>query len=64
MGMERQDEYKAWKMAGEKAGEVVGEARLEKVGVDFFKRAILPELNSRPKYARTGAASKKEPGQA
>jgi hypothetical protein len=64
MGMERQDEYKAWKMAGEKAGDLVGETRLEKVGVDFFKRAILPELNSRPKYARTGAASKNEPGQA
>lgn len=52
MGLERADDYKAWKIAGAQAAETVGQARLEKVGVDFFNKAILPELASRPSYAK------------
>jgi Fe-S oxidoreductase len=44
MGLPYEDEYKAWKKAGADAAALVGEARLEKVGVQFFERAIVPEL--------------------
>ena len=48
MGLPYQDEYKAWKKSGERAAEVIGAARLEPVGVQFFERAMLPELKKRP----------------
>lgn len=43
MGLAYEDEYKAWKKAGEGARAAVGE-RVEKIGIQFFDRAVLPEL--------------------
>jgi Fe-S oxidoreductase len=48
MGLAYVDEYKAWKRAGEHAGELIGSERLQKVGIDFYERALLPELKKRP----------------
>ena len=48
IGLQYADEYKAWKKAGPKAAELIGEQRLEKVGIQFFERAMLPELVKRP----------------
>ena len=48
MGLPYEDEYKAWKKAGDGAAALIGQARLEKVGVQFYERAILPELKKRP----------------
>jgi Fe-S oxidoreductase len=49
MGLAYQDEYKAWKRAGEGAAKLIGSERIAKVGIDFYERAILPELKKRPK---------------
>jgi Fe-S oxidoreductase len=49
MGIAYEDEYKAWKRAGEGAAELIGLERIAKVGVAFYERAILPELKRRPK---------------
>jgi DNA-binding phage protein len=43
MGLEYEDEYKALKKAGADAAAVLGD-RVQKVGVKFFERAMLPEL--------------------
>lgn len=43
MGLEYEDEYKALKKAGADAAAVLGD-RVQKVGVQFFERAMLPEL--------------------
>jgi len=48
MGLQYEDEYKAWKTAGSNAGAAIGEKRVEQVGVQFFERAMLPELMKRP----------------
>jgi len=48
MGLQYEDEYKAWKTAGANAGNAIGEKRVEQVGVQFFERAVLPELMKRP----------------
>jgi len=48
MGIAYEDEYKAWKRAGEGATELIGRERIEKVGIQFYERAILPELKKRP----------------
>jgi len=48
MGLAYQDEYKAWKRAGEGAGALIGAERIAKVGIQFYERAILPELKKRP----------------
>jgi Fe-S oxidoreductase len=48
MGLAYPDEYKAWKRAGEGAAELIGGERIAKVGIDFYERAILPELKKRP----------------
>jgi Cysteine-rich domain len=48
MGLEYVDEYKEWKKSGPRAGALIGEARLALVGVQFFERAMLPELVKRP----------------
>ncbi len=48
MGLPYEDEYKAWKKAGPDAAAVIGEKRIEKVGVEFFERAMLPELVKKP----------------
>ncbi len=48
MGLAYIDEYKDWKKSGPNAGERIGEARLAQVGVQFFERAMLPELMKRP----------------
>ena len=48
MGLAYEDEYKAWKKAGANAAELIGEERIAKVGVQFFERALLPELKKRP----------------
>ena len=48
MGLPYEDEYKAWKRAGEGARELIGEERIAKVGIEFYERAILPELKKRP----------------
>jgi hypothetical protein len=49
MGLAYEDEYKAWKRAPERAAELIGEERLAKVGIEFYERAMLPELRKRPK---------------
>lgn len=48
IGLQYEDEYKAWKKAGASAGTLIGEKRVEQVGVQFFERALLPELMKRP----------------
>ncbi len=48
MGLAYADEYKAWKKAGADAAELIGEERIARVGVQFFERALLPELKKRP----------------
>lgn len=48
MGIAYEDEYKAWKKAGAGAAELIGEERIARVGVQFFERALLPELKKRP----------------
>jgi len=48
MGLEYVDEYKEWKKAGPNAAALIGDARLAQVGVQFFERAMLPELVKRP----------------
>jgi Fe-S oxidoreductase len=51
MGLAYEDEYKAWKRAGEGAAALIGPERVAKVGVTFYERAILPELKKRPKLS-------------
>ena len=48
MGLAYPDEYKEWKKSGPNAAAAVGDARLAQVGVQFFERAMLPELIKRP----------------
>jgi len=48
IGLDYADEYKAWKKAGPAAAQLIGEKRLAQVGVQFFERALLPELVKRP----------------
>lgn len=48
IGLQYEDEYKAWKKAGPNAGTLIGTNRMEQVGVQFFERALLPELIKRP----------------
>jgi Fe-S oxidoreductase len=48
IGLEYVDEYKAWKKAGPDSAALIGERRLAQVGVQFFERAMLPELLKRP----------------
>jgi len=48
IGLQYEDEYKAWKKAGANAGALIGEKRIAQVGVQFFERALLPELIKRP----------------
>ncbi|HET6492605.1 MAG TPA: heterodisulfide reductase-related iron-sulfur binding cluster [Burkholderiales bacterium] len=48
IGLDYVDEYKAWKKSGPNAAELIGEQRLAQVGVQFFERAMLPELVKRP----------------
>lgn len=48
MGLPYVDEYKEWKRAGPNAAAAIGEARIAQVGVQFFERAMLPELVKRP----------------
>jgi hypothetical protein len=44
MGLPYEDDYKAWK----RAGEVTDPERIAKVGIEFYERAVLPELKKRP----------------
>jgi Fe-S oxidoreductase len=60
MGLDYADEYKAWKKSGAQAAALIGEERLERVGVKFFERAMLPELLKRPP-GLDAAAHKKKP---
>ena len=48
MGLPYEDEYKAWKRAGDGAAQMIGPERIAKVGIEFYERAILPELKKRP----------------
>ena len=48
IGLDYADEYKAWKKAGPDAARLIGDERLQQVGVQFFERAVLPELVKRP----------------
>ena len=48
MGLGYIDEYKDWTKSGANAGAQIGEARLAQIGVQFFERAMLPELMKRP----------------
>src|ERR1051325_1539443 len=48
MGLPYEDEYKAWKKAGDGATAMIGAERIAKVGVQFYESAILPELKKRP----------------
>lgn len=44
------DEYAAWKNAGSEAAirDKIGDARIKKIGADFFAKQMLPELLKRP----------------
>lgn len=66
IGLDYVDEYKAWKKAGAAAGALIGEKRMEKVGIQFFERALLPELMKRPLGVAPApaAAEKREPSSA
>lgn len=44
MGLPYEDEYKAWKKAGEGAAAAIDDRRMAKVGIQFFERAVVPEL--------------------
>ena len=48
IGLTYEDEYKAWKKAGADAATLIGEERIARVGMPFFERAILPELEKAP----------------
>ena len=48
MGLPYEDEYKAWKKSPEAAKEMIGADRVAKVGIEFYERAVLPELKKRP----------------
>ena len=48
MGIEYEDEYRAWKNAGKDAKPLIGAARVEKVGAALVDRALLPEFSRRP----------------
>lgn len=48
MGLAYEDEYKAWKRSPDAAKEMIGAERIAKVGIEFYDRAILPELKKRP----------------
>lgn len=48
MGLPYEDDYKAWKRAGEGAATLIGAERIAKVGIEFYERAVLPELKKRP----------------
>jgi Fe-S oxidoreductase len=43
MGLPYQDDYKSWKRAG-----AIGADGIARVGVEFYERAIVPELKKRP----------------
>ena len=58
IGLQYVDEYKAWKKAGANAASLIGDKRLAQVGVQFFERAMLPELMKRP----LGIPKTTEPG--
>lgn len=63
MGLAYEDEYKAWKRAGEGAAALIGPERMAKVGIAFYERAILPELKKRPGSAgdrNSGTASSRD----
>jgi Fe-S oxidoreductase len=60
MGLSYVDEYKQWKRAGKDAAAAIGAARVAQVGVQFFERAMLPELVKRP--VGLAAKNKKDPG--
>ena len=49
MGLPYEDEYKAWKKAGDGATAMIGEKRVAAVGVQFYERAVLPELKKLPR---------------
>ena len=48
MGLPYEDEYKAWKKAGDGATAMIGEKRVAAVGMEFYERAVLPELKKVP----------------
>ena len=52
MGLPYKDEYKAWKRSPEAAKEMIGAERIAKVGIEFYERAILPELKKRPTLSK------------
>lgn len=52
MGLPYEDEYKAWKRAPDEAKEMIGAERIAKVGIEFYERAILPELKKRPTLSK------------
>jgi Fe-S oxidoreductase len=49
MGLPYEDEYKAWKKAGDGATAIIGEKRIAAVGVEFYERAVLGELKRMPR---------------
>ena len=52
MGLPYEDEYKAWKRSPDAAKEQIGAERIAKVGIEFYERAILPELKRRPTLSK------------
>jgi Fe-S oxidoreductase len=48
MGLAYRDEYKAWKKSPDAAQHMIGAERIAKVGIEFYERAVLPELKKRP----------------
>ncbi len=51
MGMDLQDEYSEWKNAPceEDAIAMIGAARIERVGAEFFQAQVLPEIRRKPR---------------
>jgi hypothetical protein len=47
MGLAYEDEYKAWKKIGDDPVALIGSERIEKIGIQFFNRAVLPELRKK-----------------
>lgn len=51
MGLDLKDEYGAWKNAPceEDAVAMIGQQRIDRVGVEFFRNEVLPEIRRKPR---------------
>ncbi len=53
MGVDLKDEYTEWKNAPceEDAVAMIGPARIDRVGIEFFQKQVLPEIRRKPRVA-------------